>query len=690
MIDRAQRILLMLMEQGGPLTSAQLAERVGVSSRTIKNAMGQVAKILAENGAELNSRRNRGYDIVVHDQQRYQELLDRISTHAVHIAMAGYDNTTRVLHICRKLVAAPAGAKIEEICEDLCLSRSAVRKPLRQARAFCESFHLKITSSPSGGIRVFGEERMMRLAMVEFFEVHFHKFQLDDSDREYARWIGCDYQERQDIRHCFLKALRESGVSMRDSATQRMSMYFIIARNRVRAGLDIILPEAWIAEIQQTPFYEVARVIVDSLNDQFEGFEFSRHEIAFLGMWIMQNHDVNCRVDLKALVPFLYPQVAKAAAEVLALVARRTGLNFAEVPGARGLLEQIIMPILAGHRYDMDGFRRFDYETERISLKSPLAVYLGNEFIHALGEVTGCAYSLSDTLLLAAMVLGIVEQVAFPLKPLRLLITCGMGPEYARIEGAMLQQRFPELIQSVHACELYEIRGYDERLYDAVIADVGTFGYNYSYPLANMGIVRAESDIGKVHDTVLINAYDTDDLLIDEDAIHVRTSLRLETVDQFIALLKLEHEGDEAIARALDIVSASKDQPLESTPAAVQEGVLFLVAPLVKRDGREPGRDQGEDAARAGADRWESTDGHEGERLDYYRFLTPLRWGDERISSAFFCVLDFSRGMQRLKAMERVLYVLAMKAGDLAPFVAQPLPFIRAALRNSLKLFPEI
>ena len=670
MVDRSQRILLELMEADGPRTSRYLAERVGVRSRTIKATMPQVAKTLAKNGAHLESRRNRGYSITVLDEAAYNALFEHIRTKALHIAMAGYDDTTRVLHICRKLVAAPAGAKIDEICDDLCLSRSAVRKPLRQARAFCESFHLKVTSSPGGGICVYGEERMVRLAMVEFFEIHFHKFQLDESDQEYDRWIGCDYQERQDIRHVFLRVLRESIVTMRDSATQRMAMYFIIARNRVRAGLGIVLPAVWIAEVRETPYYAVARDIFAALDAQFDGFAFGESEIAFLALWIMQNQDVNLDRDLAVLVPHLAEGIRHTARELAQLVAERTGVSFTAFRHGTRLLEHALVPIYVGWRYDMDGCRRFDYESERKCLRSPLAIYLGNEFISAAREVLGCACSLSDTLLLSAMVLGALEQVHFPLKPLRLLITAGMGTEYARIEGENLMRRFPLMIESVRACNLYEIRGFDERNYDAVLTDVGAFGYNYSYPYAKLELVRSTADYGSVYDTVLINAFDIDDMLPAADSVRIRTDVHPETVGELISIIELECGRDRGVSRALALVNESMKRSLEVTPAVVRNGCLFLVAPLVRAHG---------DAVAA-----ELT-----ERIDYFTFSGTPRWGDERVSCAIFALIDMAASPARLKLMERVLYLLAMNSADLAPFTADPLPFIREILRDSLKLHPR-
>ncbi len=663
MVNRVQRILLALMDADAFVTSAALADAVGVSSRTIKATMPQVAQYLEKHGAELEAKRNRGYRIIVHDHERYSAMRGHLEIEAAHIAMGGYDETSRVLYICRKLVAAPAGAKIDEIADDLCLSRSAVRRPLRQARAFCESYHLKVTSSPGGGVRVYGEERMVRLAMVELFEIHFHKFELDASDREYARWIGCDYQERQDIRHSFLATLRASGISMRDSITQRVAMYLIIVRNRVRAGLNVILPEAWINEIMGTPYYQLACDIIGALAEEFDDFSFGRHEAAFLGMWIMLSHDVNCAVDLAPLAPALVDQVRDTAARMLEMVRDRTGADLASVPGAQAILEHTLMPMLAAHRYEMDGLQRFDFDAERGGFWSPLAVYVGNELAIAMRDLTGCLYALSDVLMYAAMVLGLLERTQFPLKPLRLLITSVLGPEYARIQGENLMRRFPALIASVHPCELYEIRGYDPNEHDAVLTDAGAFSYNYDYPYAPLGIARSVADYGVVHDTVLINAYDLDGLLPPPASFHVTSALEIDDPLQAVNLIRLRHHDDPAVTRALDASMQMCAHALSGQPALAVGGCLYLLAPLV---------------------------GEGDERFELFRFAAPVRWRGARIDRMIFCIVDFAQGMAHVKAFERALYALTLTPDAIPPLAADILPFVQTRMRELLKLHPAL
>lgn len=662
MVNRVERILLELMSAKGPTTSARLAEVLGISSRTVKSTMPQVARELERNGAELVSLPHRGYEIAVHDRASYDEFLERVKSRSIHIAMAGYDDTSRLLYIGRKLVAAPAGAKVDEICDDLCLSRSAVARPLARARSFCESFHLTVSSTPGGGINVFGDEHMVRLAMVELFEVHFHKHELDETDREYARWIGCAYQERQDIRHDFLKTLRESGISLRDSATQRTAMYLIIARNRVRAGLGITLPQAWIEEIRCTPYHQLAGDIIESLAESFEGFEFNGHEVAFLGIWLLRNHDANTTRPLAELAPFLADEVIRATAAVAELVSLRTGVDFLVSPEARELLQHILLSMVAARRYEMDGTHRFDYVTERVGLKSSLAVSFGTEFAQALAEVVGYRSTISDVLVFTDFVLAVLSQVELPVRPLRLLATSGQGPAYARIEAERLRQFFPKLIASVRACELYEIRGYDPNDYDGVLTDVDEYGYNYDYPKAVLRLDRQSLDFGTIHDELLVQAFDLDRFLPAADTVRIYLNVEAESIPQLLGMLKLMHSGQGVVEQLVERLLRRNDAPLDDLSLVVRHRCLIVVAPA-------------HDLA--------------DEFMDLYRLHTPVRWHDAQISSTLFCVFDFSGpdALVRTRVLERMLYLFPRHVTAIDGFANDPMPFIRALAQESMKLF---
>ncbi|MDE6590794.1 MAG: HTH domain-containing protein, partial [Oscillospiraceae bacterium] len=268
MNNRQRSILLYLVSAEGPLTSDYLAQQLGVSSRTIKSDMASLAAELQNNGAELVSRRNRGYNIQILDDERFQSFYSLASMKVGRTS--SYGEGARMLYIARKLVASPNGILLDELAEELYLSRGALRIPLRDAVKFCESFHLQVVSIPGQGLQVTVEEHLLRLAATELFEMHFHTMELDQVDEAYAQWVKCDYQERQDIRHAFLAVLRETPFSLLDMATQRIARYLIIARNRCRAGLSIHLTAPWLRELHTTPIYQAADSIYRALAQRFD------------------------------------------------------------------------------------------------------------------------------------------------------------------------------------------------------------------------------------------------------------------------------------------------------------------------------------------------------------------------------------------------------------------------------------
>ena len=191
-----------------------------------------------------------------------------------------------------------------------------LREPLQDALRFCESFRLKVVSTPGQGLQVTGEEHRIRLTMTELFGVHFHQAEPDPRDREYLVWIGCAQQERQDIRHAFLKLLRESPYAVRDSVSQRVSMYLIIARNRRRAGLGVSLPDDWVREIRTTPLYQLAQSIYGTLGARFPGYRMDQAETAFLAIYLLSNLDPVPAVPLRLFLAFLLRDRPAAAGGV--------------------------------------------------------------------------------------------------------------------------------------------------------------------------------------------------------------------------------------------------------------------------------------------------------------------------------------------------------------------------------------
>ena len=659
MVNRQQMILLQLSMAKGPVTSDQLAQMLECSSRRVKAEMTAVAEVLAKNGAKLISKRNQGYSIEVQDVDAYRSLYELLSLKAVNLTLANSNEESRLLYLARKLVASPRGVKAEELAEELYLSRSALREPLRRACIFCESFHLKTRYAAGQGIRVNGPEHLIRIAMTELFELHFHKARLDATDQEYAQWIGCEYEERQNIRHTFLKVLRESGYSLRDSVTQRIAMYLIIARNRTRGGLYVDLPPTWMQELHPTPVYAVARTIYATLAEQFDGYRMNTAETAFLAIYILSNMDVDLTRDLRGTAPFLYEDCCAAADQMLLRVQRETGTDFAPLPGAVPILQQLVLPLLAGVRYGMDGYQHFDYSYEKEFLKSPLCVQYARYMAAALTETTGCRVSQTDISILSCYVCALLNQVKYDIKPLRILTTHFIGTQFARMQAKDLQKRYPDLIESITGMELYEIRGTDPKDYDVVLvgngsAGQGLFGYNYPYPASLLLMTQQGRDYNRIHNDVLINAYQLPELVQNPERIRVIQDFRFLSPEQFFQFISLRHAKDEAARNRMetDLTQQEAQYSLVKNECVVVFG-------------------------QAAACRHEC--------MELYVLHKKSQWNTERVKYILFVCMDCVDSLQKVKALETVLSELTNNQEKTEQFAQNPVEALHSLLRQSLQ-----
>lgn len=635
MVDRTQQILLQLIGAEGRLSAVQIAESLGVSSRTVVAEMPRVSAVLERCGARLVSRRNWGYAIAVVDDEAFGSLKAELDMLSMQIETAGFDETARMLYIARRLIASPAGVHLDAISDELSVSRSALRAPLRRAHRFLESYHLQVASMPGRGVTVRGDEYLLRLAMMELSGAHFHKARLVGVDPGFARIVACEWQERQDIRHAYLEVQRASGLGVRDSRTQRLAMLLIISRNRVRDGHPVSFPVAWMEQFRAMPEFACARRIVDRLSERFSGFDVADEECALIALAMADSLALDSLED-----PARWPEEVLCDARELASAVRRgfeaeVGCTLFSTSRAQALLAQALAPLVVEGRYGFDGHECFDHENETLVRSSPLSMALADRLVDIVRRQ--CPYQVSEShrLVLAALIMMLVLETPFEIRPLRLLVTDAMGREFARVKGEALRERFPDLIAEVSPFELYEIRGLDESSYDAALVDARAVSYNYVYPMARLRHIEWREGFAAIHDKLLVLAYHLDEELFDASRIRAR-------------------EMPEA--------------------ASIGEVLYGLGASLACRDAT---------GARSFAERACVVVDLVASR-DQERFEVVV-WGRERHGARrelVYCAVAPSAGERHLKACERIAY--SFREGVPVGFMDDPEGILRDCLRRSI------
>lgn len=538
---RQESIIYQLAVSEGPLTADELAKRLSVSKRTIKYEMAEVKSMLPGIGAELLAKRNEGYSLVVKNRELLDSYLEPLTFQSSLANNFGSDDNARFLYIARKLVSSSRFAKIEDIADELYLSRSAIRDAVNHVINFLKSYHLETDSKPGLGIRTFGTEYHMRMAMTELFAVHFHKVLLDNAGMEYAKWTECSYEERQEIRHVFLKVLRKSGIRVTDTNTQRLAIYFIIVRNRCNAGYRLKLPGNWREEVLNTAEYHTAREIYDGLKERFEGFCLPEEETVFLAVYLMTCRDMwNVKHPEKEYA--LYYKEADGIMEELCDHMKKTcGIDLLCFPWVKKELCSLLISLFICMHFGLEGLCRFWYEYENQAFNSPVSSALACTAAVFLQDRLKTAISVSVYSQLASLVFKLTSFTEYDIKRQKLLLVNSNGLSLNEIIKKRIESRYRHLVESFTIVELYEIRGMNQEEYDVVLTDTSEIAYHYDLPCCVVHTLSSEREMDLLFNRNLIKAYQTETLILPEEKIEINKNYRYTNELEFLQFLAFRH-----------------------------------------------------------------------------------------------------------------------------------------------------
>ena len=657
MKNRKQNIIYQLITSDEPLTASEIAKRLVVSTRTIKMDMGGVREDLKKVGATLVAKRNKGYSIRIENYALFQRYIEQIqlkeSTFVNKIAIS---DTERFLYIARKLIASTTYVKIDDIADELFISRSTLREVFKKVIEFFNSYNLYSDSRAGRGIHIDGAEYLIRMVMTDLLVFHYHKVQLDNACPEFMQWLECEDAERQNIRHSFLQTLRRNEFAIFDNDTQRLSRYLIIARNRYGAGHPIELPEEWVEEIKQMEDYRVAKEVFENLAMDFTGYDLPEHEIAFLAIWMLCYRDMaEVEVNDKRF-PAYCSDAKRYAVEILEDVQKAHDIDLSGSEYA-GELVNTLIPILARNRFGFIGSNNI-IPTINQANQSPVPLEIARTMIGSLESKLG--KKVNDKTIVyqfSTYVFKILYFVPYDIKKLNLLvINEDEGKKFGDIAADRLQMFFAPLIGSCTKAEFFEVRGMNQDDYDAILMDVpADIVYNYDLPYATLHTVLERGELERLYNEILVRAYRFEHLLPSDSIVQIYEDFDFVSEEQFFQLLSIKHCRDQESRQIMMEIFHLKE---EIVSYRCGEAVFLFGRPELA----------------------------DGESIDVYVLKKPGRWAGGEIRIILYICIDWKNDLKKVKAMKNSLCRLYLEPEFAGFFVEDKSTAFKKLVYESLKI----
>lgn len=637
---REMRLIYHIVQAGKPITSTQLSELVSVSPRTVKSDMNRVREILGKVGADLISTKSLGYTLKITNGDAFWPFYDQVLYNRMLLGSFLNDRMTRFIYIARTLVASETTIKLDDLADDMYLSRSSIKGEIKQIYSFFNSFHLDIESRIGQGVKVVGSEANLRLAMTELVVNHYHKIKVSDSSKEFAKILECSEEERQEIRHTFLKVYRESGHASADDETLRFAFYLLIMRNRIKANHNVILDPELIQEVKALEDYPVALAIVEGLKT-CDIHDLSEDEIVQIAIILHGMRDIR-RDDIHPGMTYLN-EARDLVCDIVKTIKARWQIDFTQDETLKETLVTSILPILGQVRFGLSSHQSIGYTMTNHEISgSPLSIELGRSAMRVIEEKYYCRLNTRALVHLGFCFYAALISIKYEIKKLRLLTVSMAGKEAACGLVKRINTHFQHLIESNTPVGLYEIRGMNPDNYDCVIMNSPEFSYNYKIPFFMMDTVSRPHQFTKLLEEILINAYQFRPFLKNIDKTNVYRRFRFESIPAMFKLIAYKHGKDGTQSSLLEemMIENEKFASYNSSDDVIS---IFLPYGMCKEA-----------------------------CIEIYELSEPETWGRSEITKIVVYVADFANVPQKTKIIENISRMMVVTKAPLDALIAHP------------------
>lgn len=166
LVNRWYDILETLVIQN-QITFDDLRKRLQISPQTLTKSIEQLNTVL-DGDIEIIQQNNL-IELAVYDYARFETIL----TGSLRKASDFNSASKRVAYILKRLLEATSPIIIDDLAEELAVSRSTINKDLKTAKMIAGDYQVSIKGIPNRGIQIYGAEMQLRLLFIHHVYNYF-------------------------------------------------------------------------------------------------------------------------------------------------------------------------------------------------------------------------------------------------------------------------------------------------------------------------------------------------------------------------------------------------------------------------------------------------------------------------------------------------------------------------------------
>ncbi|WP_270400061.1 BglG family transcription antiterminator [Mitsuokella multacida] len=442
--------LLNGLDGGDTMTAGMIAERLGVSSKTISRELPRVEMVLKPYGLELLRKTGSGIRIAGNPSK-----IEELRQDVMNTETSAFTPQQRQVILAGQLLRAAEPIKLFSLASELRVTDGTISHDLDKLEAWFQQRGLLLVRRPGLGAYVKGSERDIRRALVEIVYENldeerllqlFHGAPSDvrESWGAAERYLLnlVDEQMIHDLEH--LVHEMESGLPhhLSDTAFIGLVVHLSLAIQRMRKHEDIHIDAATLTALRSHREYRMAVELAQRIAAEFE-IEVPEDEVGYIAMHLMGARSLYCKDDHQIASVMDNFHLVRMARSIMKCAEQETGKNLL---GNKELFLGLVNhlgPSISRLRMHMD-IRNPLLEEMRSAY--PQFMELARKAVRPVEQELGETFPDAEIAYIA-MHLGaaLTERQAAKLQPARVIVACQTGMGTSRMLAAGLKQTYEEI-----------------------------------------------------------------------------------------------------------------------------------------------------------------------------------------------------------------------------------------------------
>ncbi|MGG7056833.1 BglG family transcription antiterminator [Clostridium tertium] len=494
MLSNKEKVILefLISNRGRMTTSSEVADKLNLSDRTIRNYIKRLQDILLENGAEIIAKQGQGYTLQVNHEVNFETFLqknntDLIKKNDLHLD----DSKDRQYYILNKLLFEDAYVLFDDLCDELFVSRSTLSNDFSEIRNSLKSYNLSVISKVKKGVYVEGDERDKRHFIMDYFFGNSFSISIN---KYVGNTLFLNDISFEEITIIVLDECRGAGLRLSDYIIQNLVLHIALAVRRIKDGFQLSMGEAD-KSIEGRKEFLVAKQILKRITCS-NNIQFPKEEAYYIALHlrvksISNGEDEIAEFDSKK-------NICDELVDILECIENDTGYCIRN--------DQQLINGLMAHFYPL--LMRLEHD---VKLENPLLyeirekygdiLKLTKHYLSTMSILNDYKVSDSEWAYICLHFMAAIERCKDN-KKLNVLVICATGYGSGQMLKMRLKKEFGQHINIIDVIGYYEITDEILKGIDLIISSIDLYTVVFNVPVIHVSVFLNDNEISNIKDFI--------------------------------------------------------------------------------------------------------------------------------------------------------------------------------------------